>query len=119
MEQVKQVLIQYWPQIVDYALTFIAYFLVFLFRSKMSGTRRSLTIAFKQHAETVEVTDKRLNEQMQAQSAEVASELTEAKAKYAEAVNKIADLERRLLIAEKALNSFVEEDSDDDTSGKD
>ena len=53
MEEFKQYIVQNWPTIVEYAIMVVAYFLFFLYRSKVSGTRRDLTVMFKEKAQEV------------------------------------------------------------------
>ena len=109
MEEFKQYIVQNWPTIVEYAIMVVAYFLFFLYRSKVSGTRRDLTVMFKEKAQEVTSTDLKLREDVGQTRQIMATELTEAKAQYKAAVDEIADLKARLNRAEKALTEIITE----------
>ena len=109
MEEFKQYIVQNWPTIVEYAIMVVAYFLFFLYRSKVSGTRRDLTVMFKEKAQEVTNTDLKLREAVGQTRQIMATELTEAKAQYKAAVDEIADLKARLNRAEKALVEIITE----------
>lgn len=109
MEEFKQYIVQNWPTIVEYAIMVVAYFLFFLYRSKVSGTRRDLTVMFKEKAQEVTNTDLKLREDVGQTRQIMATELTEAKAQYKAAVDEIADLKARLNRAEKALVEIITE----------
>lgn len=109
MEEFKQYIVQNWPTIVEYAIMVVAYFLFFLYRSKVSGTRRDLTVMFKEKAQEVTNTDLKLREDVGQTRQIMATELTEAKAQYKAAVDEIADLKARLNRAEKALTEIITE----------
>lgn len=109
MEEFKQYIVQNWPTIVEYAIMVVAYFLFFLYRSKVSGTRRDLTVMFKEKAQEVTNIDLKLREDVGQTRQIMATELTEAKAQYKAAVDEIADLKARLNRAEKALTEIITE----------
>lgn len=109
MEEFKQYIVQNWPTIVEYAIMVVAYFLFFLYRSKVSGTRRDLTVMFEEKAQEVTNTDLKLREDVGQTRQIMATELTEAKAQYKAAVDEIADLKARLNRAEKALTEIITE----------
>ena len=109
MEEFKQYIVQNWPTIVEYAIMVVAYFLFFLYRSKVSGTRRDLTVMFKEKAQEVTNTDLKLREDVGQTRQIMATELTEAKAQYKAAVDEITDLKARLNRAEKALVEIITE----------
>lgn len=108
MEEFKQYIVQN-SSIVEYAIMVVAYFLFFLYRSKVSGTRRDLTVMFKEKAQEVTNTDLKLREDVGQTRQIMATELTEAKAQYKAAVDEIADLKARLNRAEKALVEIITE----------
>ena len=109
MEEFKQYIVQNWPTIVEYAIMVVAYFLFFLYRSKVSGTRRDLTVMFKEKAQEVTNTDLKLREDVGQTRQIMATELIEAKAQYKAAVDEITDLKARLNRAEKALVEIITE----------
>ena len=98
---------QNWPMILEYMLMFIAYFLVFLYRSKVKTTKRDLTVLFQDKAKEVVNTDKILRDDMNATRGIMEKELAEAKHKYEEAINKISGLESRLCKTEKAFIAML------------
>ena len=98
MEEFKQYIVQNWPTIVEYAIMVVAYFLFFLYRSKVNGAKRDLTVMFKEKAQDITQTRQVM-----------AAELTAAKAQYQAAVNEIAGLRARLNRAEKALVEIITE----------
>lgn len=102
-----------WPQIVEYAVMVIAYFLIALFHSKVGSTRRDLTVMFKEKAQEVKNTDVALRNDVDTERKAMQKELAESKAAYKAAVDEIADLKRRLCRAENALTVIIEEVVDD------
>lgn len=100
MEQFQLYVIQNWSTIIEYTMMVVSYFLVFLYNLKVKGTRRDLTVLFKDEARVVRSTDAKLREDM-------ARELCEAKAQYEAAVNRITNVERDLRRAENALRELI------------
>lgn len=107
MEEFKSYIVQNWPTIVEYAIMVVAYFLFFLYRAKVSGTKRDLTVMFKEKAQEVTNTDLKLREDVGQTRKVMADELAEAKRKYQAAVDEISDLKARLNRAEKALIEII------------
>lgn len=107
MEEFKSYIVQNWPTIVEYAIMVVAYFLFFLYRAKVSGTKRDLTVMFKEKAQEVTNTDLKLREDVGQTQKVMADELAEAKRKYQAAVDEISDLKARLTRAEKALIEII------------
>lgn len=107
MEEFKSYIVQNWPTIVEYAIMVVAYFLFFLYRAKVSGTKRDLTVMFKEKAQEVTNTDLKLREDVGQTQKVMADELAEAKRKYQAAVDEISDLKVRLTRAEKALIEII------------
>jgi hypothetical protein len=102
MDKLIQILTQNWKIIVDYTLMAIAYFLVFLYRSKVKITRRDLTALFQEKSAEIVEGDTRLRSDM-------TRELGEAKAAYQQAVNEIADLREEVSNLHKALEIITRE----------
>ena len=107
MEEFKSYIVQNWPTIVEYAIMVVAYFLFFLYKAKVSGTRRDLTVMFKEKAQEVTNTDLKLREDVGQTREGMANELAEAKRQYQAAVDEISDLKARLNRAEKALIEII------------
>ena len=107
MEEFKSYIVQNWPTIVEYAIMVVAYFLFFLYKAKVSGTRRDLTVMFKEKAQEVTNTDLKLREDVGQTRQVMADELAEAKHQYQAAVDEISDLKARLNRAEKALIEII------------
>lgn len=107
MEEFKSYIVQNWPTIVEYAIMVVAYFLFFLYRAKVSGTKRDLTVMFKEKAQEVTNTDLKLREDVGQTQKVMEDELVEAKRKYQAAVDEISDLKARLTRAEKALIEII------------
>lgn len=107
MEEFKSYIVQNWPTIVEYAIMVVAYFLFFLYRAKVSGTKRDLTVMFKEKAQEVTNTDLKLREDVGQTQKVMEDELAEAKRKYQAAVDEISDLKARLTRAEKALIEII------------
>lgn len=107
MEEFKSYIVQNWPTIVEYAIMVVAYFLFFLYRAKVSGTKRDLTVMFKEKAQEVTNTDLKLREDVGQTRQVMADELAEAKRQYQAAVDEISDLKARLTRAEKALIEII------------
>ena len=107
MEEFKSYIVQNWPTIVEYAIMVVAYFLFFLYKAKVSGTRRDLTVMFKEKAQEVTNTDLKLREDVGQTRKVMADELAKAKRQYQAAVDEISDLKARLNRAEKALIEII------------
>lgn len=112
MQEFKSLIIQEWPKIVEYALMIFAYFLLFLFRSKVNCAKRDLGVIFKE--KTAEVTAKECESQayFESMKKEMQKEFEESKARYNAAINEIADLKDRLNRAENALVEMIMEVDD-------
>lgn len=102
MEELKEAIILYWPTIVQYALMIFAYFLVFLYRSKVNGTSLNFTTLFKEKTQEFIASNSELQKS-------VNTELVESKAAYQAAIDKIKSLEEKTLHLEKALLILTEE----------
>ena len=116
MEELKQIIITHWPTIVQYALMFVAYFLVFLYKNKITNTKTNLTTLFKDTVAHLSETETSLRNDISAQ-------LKLSKAKYQAAVDEIADLKVRMETQEKVIKALIggtyEEtctDADDETT---
>jgi hypothetical protein len=107
MEEFKSYIVQNWPTIVEYAIMVVAYFLFFLYKAKVSGTKRDLTVMFKEKAQEVTNTDLKLREDVGQTRKVMSDELAEAKRQYQAAVDEISDLKARLNRAEKALIEII------------
>lgn len=107
MEEFKSYIVQNWPTIVEYAIMVVAYFLFFLYKAKVSGTKRDLTVMFKEKAQEVTNTDLKLREDVGQTRKVMSDELAEAKRQYQAAVDEISDLKARLNRTEKALIEII------------
>lgn len=107
MEEFKSYIVQNWPTIVEYAIMVVAYFLFFLYKAKVSGTKRDLTVMFKEKAQEVTNTDLKLREDVGQIRKVMSDELAEAKRQYQAAVDEISDLKARLNRTEKALIEII------------
>ena len=107
MEEFESYIVQNLPTIVEYAIMVVVYFLFFLYRAKVSGTRRDLTVMFKEKAQEVTTTDLKLREDVGQTRKAIADELAEAKRQYQAAVDEISDLKARFNRAEKALIEII------------
>lgn len=113
MEEFKSYIVQNWPTIVEYAIMIVAYFLFFLYKAKVSGARRDLTVMFKEKAQEVTNTDLKLREDVGQTRKVMADELAEAKRQYQAAIDEISDLKARLSRAEKALIEIIADEVED------
>ena len=109
MEEFKQFCITNWPTILEYTLMFLAYFLVFLYRGKVSGTRRDLTLLFKEKSAIITKTDTDLRKDVHDVEEKMKRELVEAKERYNAAVDKIARLEKNLIRLEQVILLLVDD----------
>lgn len=107
MEEFKSYIVQNWPTIVEYAIIVVVYFLFFLYKAKVSGTKRDMTVMFKEKAQEVTNTDLKLREDVGQTRKVMADELAKAKRQYQAAVDEISDLKARLNRAEKALIEII------------
>lgn len=65
-EVVKQFFLEHLPTIINYGLMFIAYVLVFIFRTKVNKTRTSMTILYKDESKKVRTDIAKSKEELQA-----------------------------------------------------
>lgn len=103
LEQFRAYVQQNWPQIVEYALLFIQYFLIALYNNKVGSTKRCLNVMFKEKAQVVADTDKALRNDINRDREHIKQELEKSKAAYQAAVNEIKDLRVRLQMTEDVL----------------
>ena len=89
-EVVKQFFLEHLPTIINYGLMFIAYILVFIFRSKVSKTRTSMTILYKDE-------NKKIRAEVMAAKKELQKSVNDAIAKQQSAEEKLAQAELKLI----------------------
>lgn len=92
MEEIKLFIAEYWPTIVEYALMFVAYFLVFMFRKYTSGTKQNLNLAFGEFKTRFADNEKLMQERLE-----------ESQAAYLAAVSKIEKLYSRIETLEETV----------------
>lgn len=109
MEAFEQYLTTNLPDVIKYFLMAVAYFLLFLYRAKVNGTKRDLNVMFKEKTAAVVSSEQAVREEFTSTKAEMARELAEAKAQYKAAVDEIADLKRELRQTKNAVNELVKE----------
>lgn len=109
MEEVKQYITQNWSTIVRSAISLVFYFLVFLYRAKVNGTKRDLSVLFKEKARTITHTDIELRKDFAVVQTEIKNELDEAKKKYDNAVTELVQYRDRLGRLEKAFVEIIAE----------
>ena len=112
MEEFKAFIITNWSTIAEYAMMAVSYFLVFLYRSKIKDTKQNLTIMFKEKAQEVSTTDRKLREDAVLLRKIMTEELEEAKKLYNAAVDEIKTLKYKLAHAECALLEMIKERED-------
>lgn len=117
MEEIVLYITQNWSYIVETAIWAVAYFLVFLYRAKVNGTKKTLTVLFKEKAAEVTSTDINLRQDVKKIENKMEQELEDAKAAYEDAVDQIADLKSRLAKAEKALLELITDTEEVATDG--
>lgn len=110
MEQFKEMIIEYWPVILEYAFMALLSFLVFLFKRRVTAIKDTLTSSFKERAAHVDKIDEALRTDM-------STKLAEAEAKYFAAVNEIEYLTHKLKQAEAALHILIEDTEVEDGNG--
>ena len=93
MEEIVQMIIENHQTIIQYLCMFVAYFLVFLFRSRVNKTKTNLTVAYKE-------SDKRLRTDMQ-------KELDTARACYDKAVDMISDLQDEVIMLRNTVKELI------------
>lgn len=113
-EQVEQYIVANYPQIIEWALIFLAYFFVALYRSKAKSTKRNFTTIMKERVEHVDGIDKALRETVQRERDAMQKELEESKKNYQAAIDKIAALEQKATRLENALGAMFEEVTDNE-----
>lgn len=110
MEEFLQTIQTNWPVIVEYALMFVAYFLVFLYKNKINNTNRDLRTVFKDNVKLLKDAESKLRDDVNIQ-------LGQSIKAYNSAISSIADLERRILVQEKTMNALLGgEDDETDTN---
>jgi multidrug resistance efflux pump len=125
MEELKSFIITNWPTIIEYALMLVAYFLVFLYKSNVSSTKKNIDIAFSQFATRFadnETNNKTILDKcityytsaLDTCKTDYAAALNESKAAYEAAVNEIAEYKKRTARLEDTLAILLSEDLDID-----
>ena len=98
--------------IVQGAVMGVAYFLIFLYRSKVTGAKRDLSVMFREKTNEVTTADLRLRADVDYARDVMQQELIEAKTNYQNAINEIADLKRRLTRTEDTVQELIDEEVD-------
>lgn len=109
MEELKLAIITHSSEILEYALMLLAYFLIFLYRSKINNKSDNLGILFKEKIGKVLEKDEELEHIVSTNSAFMQNQLIEAQKKYTDAVNLIQTLDQRLKRVENALVEIIED----------
>ena len=109
MEELKAAILTHGGEILEYAMMALAYFLIFLYRSKINDKSDSLGLLFKEKMGEVLKKDEELESIVSTNSTFMQNQLIEAQKKYADAVNLITSFERRLTRTENALIEIIEE----------
>lgn len=114
MEELKILLIEKWPEIIEAVLLGISYFLVFLYRSKVNGSQLSMKSLFKDtKTELTDLTIESQNKLLEIyKNAKIESD--NAVFKYTEAVAKCEACEQRVARLENALIELLKEDESDE-----
>lgn len=89
MEELKMLIINNWSTILEYALMFVAYFLVFLYKGKVGNTETTLRTLFTENRTAMK------------------AEFDEARVAYTEARKKIVTLEIQLHQTKRALAALI------------
>ena len=110
MEEFKQYITQNWPVIIEYAMMIVAYFLFFLYRSKVTGTKRDLNVMFKEKTGEVTITNENLKKDVNNAKMIMHKELEEAKIQYQAAIDKIATLEKNFSRLNDTLSELFKDD---------
>lgn len=99
-EVVKQFFLEHLPTIINYGLMFIAYILVFIFRGKVSKTRTSMTILYKDE-------NKKIRAEVIAARKELQKSVNEAIAKQQIAEEKLAQAELKLIEVQETYEKRI------------
>lgn len=114
LEAFKQLIIEKWPQILQYVLTFVAYFLVALYKSKVKGTTTTLDTLFKEKVEQVVTLDTNLRTDFSETTKKMEQDLEAAIKEYQTARAEFQQLTNTLTRTKNALMAFIMEDANDD-----
>lgn len=109
MEELKAAILTHGGEILEYAMMALAYFLIFLYRSKINNKSDNLGLLFKEKMGEVLKKDEELESIVSTNSTFMQNQLVEAQKKYIDAVNLIESLEQRITRTEKALVEIIEE----------
>ena len=93
MEQIIKTIIENYQIVIQYACMFLAYFLVFLFRSKVNTTRTNLTLAYKS-------SEAKLREDFD-------KEVKTSKGYYDTAVDQISDLQKDVCMLKNTVSALI------------
>lgn len=121
MEAFKSFIVTNWPTIIEYALMLVAYFLVFLYKSNVSSTKKNIDLAFTQfstkfadnEANNQIILEKCINDYTTALEeckTQYLLALNESQAKYEAAVNEIAAYKKRTSTLEATLQILLCDD---------
>lgn len=106
MEQLETFIATYGKDILYYVAMFLAYFLIFIFKNKVSHTRDNLNMSMTEQLSFVKQTDQGLRDLVQ-------DRLLEAESRYKKAVEKVEAFNDRVVNIERMLEIFLEEVEED------
>ena len=109
MEELKVAILTHGGEILEYAMMALAYFLIFLYRSKINNKSDNLGLLFKEKMSEVLKGNEELQTIVTNDCAFMQNQLIEAQKKYTDAVNLIESLEQRINRTERALVEIIEE----------
>ena len=98
MAEFKNFIIEEWPQIIEYALYFIAYFLIFLYRAKVKKSSGDMRVVVKENTSCVKKLDEELRSTFTAAINIAEEKYMQAKKEYERVINKITNLEKAVRV---------------------
>jgi hypothetical protein len=107
MEELKSLLIEKWPDIISFLSVIVSYFLIYIYKNRMTIAKNTMTMIFKENTNNVE-------KEMKETSRKVERELVAAKKSYEDAVSQIKELKAQLERTQRAVLILLETEEEND-----
>jgi peptidoglycan hydrolase CwlO-like protein len=102
MEELKQLLIEKWPDILSFLGLLLSYFLIYVYNNRVTIAKNAMNAIFKENTDNVTKETKEARKKIE-------KELASAKKAYEDAVSQIDDIKKQSEKTQRALRALLEE----------
>ena len=102
MEELKQLLIEKWPDILSFLGLLLSYFLIYVYNNRVTIAKNAMNAIFKENTDNVTKETKEARKKIE-------KELASAKKAYEDAVSQINDIKKQSEKTQRALQALLEE----------